>query len=113
MAKEKAAPKVKKPPKEKKPARDPKTIIANTVKENILKGLTWEQSKALVDKKHPGNKHSKACYYWYRNKMKSLGQDVPDLPKKEKKVKEPKAKKVKAAPKSTSEALAEAGAPAE
>lgn len=110
MAKEKAE-KKEKVVKAKKEPRDPKTVIANTVKDNIREGLTWEQSKAVIDKKHPGNKHSKACYYWYRNKLKSLGEKVPDLPKKEKKAKEPKAKAAKKSKKSlpaTSEALAEA-----
>ena len=87
--------------------------IASVCRENIMEGMTWEQSKAVIDKKFPGNKHSKACYYWYRTNMAKNGEKVPALPKREKKVKEKKVKKSKKQKKTTAEALAEAGAPEE
>lgn len=78
--------------KEPKVKKEKGPTIAALCRKNIMEGMTWEQSKAAIDKAFPGNDHSKACYYWYRTKMKSEGAKVPDLIR-EKKEKTPKAAK--------------------
>lgn len=72
MSKEAAAPKVAKAPKE--PKGPTVGQVANAA---IREGKTNEETLAIVQAKFPDAKTSMPSINWYRNKLRSEGENVP------------------------------------